>query len=198
MRAYTPTAFAPSLTNSPHSQLIKKYKRGDIPSVDWLDKLANRQASQVYQAELEASPNLFLYIEMPQFELPVVFCEPEPKPITLPPLHTHQSGAAGTSAAVPAAAVPGTLRHGAPAIDASLFTIVDPEIARDNPIEAKYRRMARNHRSDPLDQEMKPSADVRDQLNVSVPRRVMTASRSQSFTLAGNHGVPTDTRAHRR
>lgn len=47
-----------------------------------------------------------------------------------------------------------------------LFTIVDPEIARENPVEAKHRRLVRSHRNGPLDRELKPNAKIRDELNV--------------------------------
>jgi phosphatidylinositol 3-kinase len=43
---------------------------------------------------------------------------------------------------------------------------VDPEIARDNPVEEKHLRLVRSHRSGPLDREMKPNAATRDELNV--------------------------------
>ena len=144
-------------------KLIKKHKRGDLPAVDWMDELANRKAEQIYQRELDASPNLFLYIDMPQFELPLVFCEPDPKPITLPPLHAPLSSSQPSSGTAAAAQLPSRPSH----IDASLFTILDPEVAHDSPIEAKHRRMARQHRTGPLDRELKPNAAVRDQLNVS-------------------------------
>jgi phosphatidylinositol 3-kinase len=52
--------------------------------------------------------------------------------------------------------------------DASIFPIVDPDIARDNPVEAKHLRLVRSHRSGPLDREMKPNAATRDELNVSL------------------------------
>lgn len=49
----------------------------------------------------------------------------------------------------------------------SLFPIVDPEIVRENPVEAKHRRLVRSHRNGPLDRELKPNAKIRDELNVS-------------------------------
>lgn len=52
------------------------------------------------------------------------------------------------------------------AAEASLFTIVDPEIVRKNPVEAKHRRLVRDHRNGPLDRELKPNAKIRDELNV--------------------------------
>lgn len=53
--------------------------------------------------------------------------------------------------------------------DVSLFAILDPEIARENPVEAKHRRLVRSHRNGPLDRELKPNAKIRDELNVSPP-----------------------------
>ncbi len=77
-----------------------------------------------------------------------------------------------------AAAAAAALSTGDPnRITASLFTIFDPEIARSNPVEAKHRRLVRSHRSGPLDRELKPSAEVRDELNDVLsypPTRVLT------------------------
>lgn len=117
-----------------------------------------RKAAAIYRAELESSPNLFLNIEMPSFGHPVVYSEPEPEAIVMPPLHTHLS----LPSVPPTGDPPATSK-----IDESLFTVVDPEIVRESPIEAKHRRMIRQHRSGPLDREMKPNAAVRDCLNVS-------------------------------
>ena len=52
--------------------------------------------------------------------------------------------------------------------DAHLWSVVDPEIARDNPVEDKHRRLVRSHRSSPYDRELKPNAKIRDELGVSV------------------------------
>lgn len=51
------------------------------------------------------------------------------------------------------------------AADLALFTVIDPEIARENPVEAKHRRLVRSHRSGPLDRELKPNAKIRDELS---------------------------------
>ncbi|SPO21038.1 related to phosphatidylinositol 3-kinase [Ustilago trichophora] len=199
-------------------KLIKRHERGDLPRVDWLDKLAYRQVEKVYQVESQSSDRLFLYIDLPRFELPIVFCEAES---TLPSADGvnglsslsntsvgpssgasiigagggHQdlgggvsqggpgsglSTASGnpTSAAAAAAAAAAALSTGDPnRITSSLFTIFDPEIARSNPVEAKHRRLVRSHRSGPLDRELKPSAEVRDELNEILsypPTRVLT------------------------
>jgi len=53
--------------------------------------------------------------------------------------------------------------------DASLWQIIDPELARENPVEDKHRRLVRSHRSGPLDRELKPNAKIRDELGVRRP-----------------------------
>lgn len=201
-------------------KLIKRHERGDLPRVDWLDKLAYRQVEKVYQAESQSSDRLFLYVDLPRFELPIVYCEAESilpsadasngLPSLTGPLvgsstgvsntgtgvqHKETGGGAGQSAAVSghstasgnpssaaaaAAAAAAALSTADPnRITASLFTIFDPEIARSNPVEAKHRRLVRSHRSGPLDRELKPSAEVRDELNDILsypPTRVLTPS----------------------
>ena len=50
--------------------------------------------------------------------------------------------------------------------DSSLWQIVDPEVARENPVEDKHRRLIRSQRSGALDRELKPNAKDRDELGV--------------------------------
>ncbi|SNX81777.1 related to phosphatidylinositol 3-kinase [Melanopsichium pennsylvanicum] len=195
-------------------KLIKRHERGDLPRVDWLDKLAYRQVEKVYQAESQSSERLFLYIDLPRFELPIVYCEAES---VLPSVNTanglsslsstlvgpssgtsianNQDLAGGSSQGVPgsnlstttgsplsaaaaAAAAAAAFAISDPnRITSSLFTIFDPDIFRSNPVEAKHRRLVRSHRSGPLDRELKPSAEVRDELNEILsypPTRVLT------------------------
>ena len=52
--------------------------------------------------------------------------------------------------------------------DSNLWTIVDPEASRENPVENKHRRLVRSHRSSPYDRELKPNAKIRDELGVSI------------------------------
>ena len=44
---------------------------------------------------------------------------------------------------------------------------LDLDIVRDNPVEAKHRRLVRSHRNGPLDRDLKPNPKIRDELNVS-------------------------------
>lgn len=44
--------------------------------------------------------------------------------------------------------------------------VLDPDFQRDNPVEAKHRRLVRSHRNGPLDRDLKPNPNIRDELNV--------------------------------
>ena len=52
--------------------------------------------------------------------------------------------------------------------DPHLWAVLDPDIARDNPVEDKHRRLVRSHRSSPYDRELKPNANTRDELGVTI------------------------------
>ena len=52
-------------------------------------------------------------------------------------------------------------------VDTSLWQVVDPDVAKENPVEDKHRRLVRSHRSSPYDRELKPNAKIRDELSVS-------------------------------
>ena len=64
--------------------------------------------------------------------------------------------------------------------DSNLWTVIDPDVARENPVEDKHRRLVRSHRSSPYDRELKPNAKIRDDLGVGIfltctPHNVKTA-----------------------
>ncbi|KAK7691107.1 hypothetical protein QCA50_006210 [Cerrena zonata] len=136
-------------------KLVKKYERGDLPKLDWLDAMAFRKMGEIHAAETEKSNNLFLYIDLPRFDFPVIFSEPEAAPV------------ASTSTATPVIPVPPaavqTTNH--LSADQHLWAIVDPDLAKENPVEDKHRRLVRSHRSSPYDRELKPNAKIRDELN---------------------------------
>jgi phosphatidylinositol 3-kinase len=52
--------------------------------------------------------------------------------------------------------------------DPHLWAILDSEMGLENPVEDKHRRLVRSHRNGPLDRELKPNADIRNDLGVSV------------------------------
>ncbi|GAA5901956.1 hypothetical protein JCM8208_006648 [Rhodotorula glutinis] len=142
-------------------KLVRKHERGDIARLDWLDKLAFRQIEKIHKAESEKSENLFLYLDLPRFDFPVVFSEPE---YPLPVLSSLNLSSALSPTASTASA-PSTSAQGASSSEPTLFTVIDPEIVRKNPVEAKHRRLVRDHRNGPLDRELKPNAKIRDELN---------------------------------
>lgn len=61
-----------------HLQLIKKHQRGNIPRVEWLDRLAFRSIERINEAtDLIAAHDdrVHLFIDLPDFEWPVLFHE---------------------------------------------------------------------------------------------------------------------------
>lgn len=144
----TPHQQGPETESLRLEKLAKQHQRRTLPHVDWLDKLAFRAIEQEHESEVDKADGLLLTVEMPNFDLPVVFAEPEPETEEEPPVKT-----------TPAPAGP------CRTVDASLFTIYDPEGDKENIIEAKHRRLVRSQRSNLLDRERKPTANVRDELN---------------------------------
>ncbi|KAL1744714.1 kinase-like domain-containing protein [Schizophyllum fasciatum] len=140
-------------------KLVKKYERGDLPKSDWLDKLAFRKMAEVHaregltnsQEETKKSENLFLYIDLPRFDFPVIYSEKEaPKFIA--------------NSTNPSSQTP--LASGPLSSDTHIWSIIDPDMVRENPIEDKHHRLVRSHRSGPYDRELKPNAKLRDELNI--------------------------------
>ncbi|KAH8100166.1 atypical/PIKK/PI3K protein kinase [Cristinia sonorae] len=135
-------------------KLVKKYERGDLAKSDWLDAMAFRKMAEIHASETEKSQNLYLYIDMPRFDFPVIFSEPDASVVaststTVPPTTQVQPPA-------PLSAI---------ASDVHLWAVVDPDIAKENPVEDKHRRLVRSHRSSPYDRELKPNAKIRDELS---------------------------------
>ncbi|TPX42182.1 hypothetical protein SeLEV6574_g05723 [Synchytrium endobioticum] len=124
-------------------KLMRKYDRRDLVHSDWLDHLAFREIERINQEETMVTKHLFLYIDLPQFDFPLVFCEKE---YLLPP--------------------PMALRSA----DSTYVIISDLESIRmeatqDDPVENKHRKLTRSHRNGPLDRDLKPNAKIRDELN---------------------------------
>lgn len=134
--------------------------------------MAWRQIEKVNNEESLDSTDMYLYVDYPRFDAPIVYCEQESAIVT-----TSASAGDGLQAPVSstiASDVPSTpagAANGPGAVDAGVFTIFDGDMVmeRENPVEAKHRRLVRSHRSGPLDRELKPNAGVRDELNVCGP-----------------------------
>ncbi|KAH8662091.1 phosphatidylinositol 3 [Xylariales sp. PMI_506] len=175
-------------------KLFKKFEMNEIPRVEWLDQMVyrltekrgaaatknsikslKRQANLSSENGTAVSPDeqhgysrFTLNLELPRFDFPVVFTDHE---YASPPISTmqHLSASQSNIELKP----PPEVQFG-PGINAvgdgrsRIVRIYDPEIAaRDNPAEAKHRRLVRSqHRHGILDKDLKPNAKVRDELNV--------------------------------
>ncbi|KAG8823128.1 Phosphatidylinositol (PI) 3-kinase [Serendipita sp. 401] len=135
-------------------KLMKKFDRGDLSKNDWLDRMAFRRIEEIHAVEEAKSDNLYLYIDLPKFEFPVVFNEVETYPAatrTIPdPQPTNQ---------VPVQSVINVNQ------DPHLWAVLDPDMELENPVEDKHRRLVRSHRNGPLDRELKPNPEIRNDLN---------------------------------
>ncbi|CAO1623439.1 unnamed protein product [Sympodiomycopsis kandeliae] len=141
-------------------KLIKRHERMDIPHLQWLDKQTYRVIEAIHAKETAAIKNeLWLYIDLPRFEWPIVWCEEHTRTQldkhTQPGFAPNSSTAAALSNAVNAPQTANVYAQGsiskpsssAPLLDRTLFTLPDPESQRENPIEAKHRRLIRAQRS---------------------------------------------------
>ncbi|KAG0094700.1 Phosphatidylinositol (PI) 3-kinase [Podila epicladia] len=135
-------------------KLLKKQDRGDIPRTEWLDNLAYRQIEQIHKKHAAQSEKMLLNIDLPRFDFPVIFDEHEYQMKQHPLFNNF----ATPTNSVP----PSTQTSSGPN---SIFIVEDHEIARENPVEAKHRRLVRSHRNSPLDRELKPNPKIRDELN---------------------------------
>lgn len=190
----------------------------DLPPLKWLDKQTYRVIETIHDRESQAITNqLWLYVDLPRLEWPVVWCEDEASTATnrhrgfgaseAPPSTSTTLGSgpggpgAPTTSTNPATAT-GSLNRphtsAAPLLDRSFFTIPDPESQRENPIEAKHRRLVRAQRSRrrgiadgasssmtpahlALARDLKPDKTARDQVEdiiASPPTRELTDKES--------------------
>ncbi|KJE91037.1 phosphoinositide-3-kinase [Capsaspora owczarzaki ATCC 30864] len=115
--------------------LIKKYQRHEMDRIDWLDSAAWQAIAQVQQRMSNASRETFLYIEFPRFNHAIVY---------------HETDA--------------DERYTMPPVSADVSFVHDPDLHRDNLVEAKHKKLTRNHRHGPLDRLLKPNAHIRDTL----------------------------------
>lgn len=109
-------------------KILKRYDRGLLPHVDWLDQFTRAQVKRNCRNEMETAESLYLFVECFEFEYPVVFKEPVYTG-NQQPYNTH-----------------------------TIVLVVDPELTRDNPVELKYLKLARSNRTrNLLDRDLKPN-----------------------------------------
>lgn len=137
-------------------KLVKRHEQGDLPPLEWLDNLAFRKIEQLHtsiKSNGQASEDAFIYIDFPRFDFPIVFSDFEYPPVS-----------AGLHSSTPnLLANKGVVEEGE---GGAVCLVWDPESVKDNPVEAKHRRLVRSHRNGPLDRDLKPNPKIRDELNV--------------------------------
>ena len=166
-------------------QVLKRYERGEVEHVPWLDRLAMhsveqlRQQEQQRQRQEEAAAaelggdagTLQLLVELPSFPRAVIYQQAAVG---------HPAGAAAATGASTADAIstplPGTsgagtggvagLSSAAAAASAStagspLMLLHDAEVGRDIPAEAKAAKLARSLTRGMVDKRLKPDTEER-------------------------------------
>ncbi|WWC69461.1 uncharacterized protein I206_103401 [Kwoniella pini CBS 10737] len=150
-------------------RLVKDFDRGDIVKIDWLDRIAFRQIEKAHAAESSKSDKLYLYVDLPKFDFPVVYSEQEssiplpPAPMPHPAPQTQQQ----------LSGVPPHLLSS----DPYLWRTYDPDAWRENPVEIKHRKLLRSQRLGDEGRDLKPGPAERDRLN-EIFRLPPTASLS--------------------
>ncbi|XP_062110333.1 phosphatidylinositol 3-kinase, root isoform [Humulus lupulus] len=116
-------------------KLMNKYERGQIPHVDWLDRLAFKSIDKIKEREntRNGNSNLYLVVEFCGFEHRVVFQE------------------SGANFLLPS-----------PIASTNEIVIVwDPEVGKINPSEHKQLKLARSLTRGIIDRDLKPSSNER-------------------------------------
>jgi phosphatidylinositol 3-kinase len=151
----TPGTFTSTSEMDRLEKLVKRHEQGDLPRLDWLDNLAFRKIEQLHtsiKSNGQVSEEVFIYIDFPRFDFPVIYSEPDyPPPLS----NLHLS--------TPSIMTKGVVDEGE---GGPVCLVWDPESIRDNPVESKHRRLVRSHRNGPLDRDLKPNPKIRDELNV--------------------------------
>ncbi|WVQ78275.1 hypothetical protein IAT38_000360 [Cryptococcus sp. DSM 104549] len=150
-------------------RLVKDFDRGDITKIDWLDRLAFRQIEKAHAVEAAKSDKLYLYVDLPKFDFPVVFSEQESN-IPLPPAPVLHPVSQNPQ---PVSALPPDLLS----TDNHLWRTYDPDAWRENPVEVKHRKLLRSQRLGDEGRDLKPGPADRDRLN-EIFRLPPTASLS--------------------
>ncbi|TYJ55431.1 hypothetical protein B9479_003934 [Cryptococcus floricola] len=149
--------------------LIKEFDRGDINKVEWLDRLAFRKLEKAHVRETSKSKDMYLYVDLPKFDFPVVYSEQESL-LSVPPAPVaHLS----PTSVPPVLALPPNFLSS----DRHLWRTYDPDAWRDNPVEIKHRKLLRSQRLGEAGKDLKPGPSDRDRLN-DIFRLPPTASLS--------------------
>ncbi|KAJ6634675.1 Phosphatidylinositol 3-kinase catalytic subunit type 3 [Pseudolycoriella hygida] len=155
-------------------KLYKEYCNGQIPKVEWLDRITFREIAIINDNERRQSEYIFLLIEFQNVIVndstySIIYYEPDgdlkyslmtkPKLVTVPDSEILQS--AVDLVVVTCISI---------GIVLAVFAIFYGAQGKENLVEKKHHRLARSARSGISDRDAKPTASVRDQLNTIVHR----------------------------
>ncbi|OBZ85899.1 Phosphatidylinositol 3-kinase catalytic subunit type 3 [Choanephora cucurbitarum] len=164
-------------------KLVKRYDCGDIRPEEWLDVMAFRHIETIHKQLSAESTDLALYVDLPKFDFPVVYGEMEYNLFSPFSLAGQQLNETAMTTAMGQAIHPSAVqRQAISTTDSSVANsnpfdsniqrtsthyalVLDADLQRDNPVEAKHRRLVRSHRNGPLDRDLKPNPKIRDELN---------------------------------
>uniref|UniRef100_A0A803L0K8 phosphatidylinositol 3-kinase n=1 Tax=Chenopodium quinoa TaxID=63459 RepID=A0A803L0K8_CHEQI len=115
-------------------KLMNKYERGQIPRVDWLDRLTFKAMEKIKDREScgSRSSQLYIVVDFCSFEHQVVFQESGPNMFLPSPIGANE-----------------------------LVTVWDPEVGKINPSEHKQIKLARSLTRGIIDRDLKPSSNER-------------------------------------
>ncbi|KMT07236.1 hypothetical protein BVRB_6g148700 isoform B [Beta vulgaris subsp. vulgaris] len=115
-------------------KLMNKYERGQIPRVDWLDRLTFKAMEKIKDREScgSRSSQLYIVVDFCSFEHQVVFQESGPNVFLPSPIGANE-----------------------------LVTVWDPEVGKINPSEHKQIKLARSLTRGIIDRDLKPSSNER-------------------------------------
>lgn len=133
---------------------LKSYEQGEMPELDWLDKLTFRRIDEIQKAQRAAqfaSGHLEIRVELPTFSAPVIFHEQTP-------LSSHNTK---------------------PQWD-QLIWLIDSEVnlGLENPAERKHQKLTRSVARGVVDHDLKPNGEERRSLATAIalpPTRLLGA-----------------------
>ncbi|XP_054160605.1 phosphatidylinositol 3-kinase catalytic subunit type 3-like [Oppia nitens] len=123
------------------NKLKKKYRCGELPRIDWLDRLTFLEIERLVQTEKKNTNYVYLSIEFPIVTVNGVD-------------HSVVYFERGAEESCQYSF-----------IENDLVIIPDPEMSMENLVENKHHKLSRSIRSGITDRDLKPNAGVRDQLN---------------------------------
>ena len=146
---------------------LKSYEQGEMPELDWLDKLTYRRIDEIQKAQRAAqfaSGHLEIRVELPTFSAPVIFHEQTP-------LSSHNTK---------------------PQWD-QLIWLIDSEVnlGLENPAERKHQKLTRSVARGVVDHDLKPNGEERRSLAtaIALPPRP-AAPPSAAKAMVGRRSTP--------